>query len=93
MRVGHLIEYQQRAASGILGQCGELRLGQLFGLEHRALMHGISAQDAVEIARRRLFNFVGDRTQRLDKAAFGILGQYEAIDLAGRVAQRRFDGV
>ena len=52
VRVGHLIEHHERPA-GIRGRRDfvQARLGQRLGLEQHALVHGVGAEQAVEVAR------------------------------------------
>ena len=93
MRVGHLIEHDQRPAIGGARQLVPIRLRQRLGFECHALMHRVGTEKAVQVAWGHAVDFRGYGADGLDQPAFGIFRQHEAMNAPLRVLQRRFDGV
>jgi len=56
-------------------------------------MHGIGAEEAIEVSRRHALDLVRDGACAFDEPALGVLGQRQAQNAARRVFQRRFDGM
>ena len=93
VRVGHLIEDDQRPGLGARRQGRGVWLVEGLGFEQHALVHGVLAQHAVEIARGNALGRHLTRRQRLGEAVLGVLRHQQALDIALAVAQRGFDGV
>jgi hypothetical protein len=56
-------------------------------------MHGVGAEQAIEIVRRHPLDRRRERADRFGQPALGILGQRQAEDAAGWVLQCGLDGM
>ena len=94
MRVGDLIEHDQRSAvAGRLRQIGQVGFWQGLSFQQRALMHGIGTEQAVEVARLRALGPRATHGERRFQAMLRVVGQQQSADVARRVSDRCLDGV
>ena len=90
VRIGDLIEHDERPCLGALGEFLNVGLFERLGFEHDALVHGVLAEQAVEIARGDALGCQLSRGDGFGEAVFGVLGHQQPQHLAGVVAQCGF---
>ena len=78
VRVGDLIEHEQRTAVGVLGEFDELGFGQVFGFQHRHPDGRCRPREfGRDRAASRIRPDVQQRPHRFDHAALGVFGQHQ----------------
>jgi hypothetical protein len=93
MRIGDLIEDNQRPPASVFCQIFPLGFRQRFCFKKSALMHRVRPEQTIEIARRDAFDSRLKRADRFNQPVLGVFGEQKAVGAAGRVFQCRLHGM